>query len=157
MDFMNPDDLTPEMLDRLREFVPQFEVNAGQLRRVIPIGQAVEVSGTRVELIAMEIRDSGAIVYWKAFTDQERMIGPIQAQVSDDRGTDYKANSMEYGGSDSMWKGELVVTPAPPPDVRTVRVEVSGFAPFGETPFPPRLLTPIEGDWQFEFGTDEGA
>lgn len=89
MDFMNPDDLTPEMLDRLREFVPQFEVNAGQLRRVIPIGQAVEVSGTRVELIAMEIRDSGAIVYWKAFTDQERMIGPIQARVSDDRGTDY--------------------------------------------------------------------
>jgi hypothetical protein len=157
MDFMNPDDLTPEILDRLREFVPQFEVNAGQLRRVIPIGQAVEVSGTRVELIAMEIRDAGAIVYWKAFTDQERLIGPIQAEVSDDRGTDNKASSMEYGGSDNMWKGELVVTPAPPPDVRTVRVAVRGFAPFGETPFPSRLRTSIEGDWQFEFGTDDGV
>ncbi len=39
-------------------------------RRVIPIGQAVEDSGTRVELIATEIRDdSGAIGYWNAFPD----------------------------------------------------------------------------------------
>jgi hypothetical protein len=154
---MNPEDLTPEMLERLREFVPQLEVNAGPLRRVIPIAQAVEVSGTRVELIAMEIREAGAIVYWKAFTSEASLIGPIQADVSDDRGTVYRTHSMEYGGSDTMWKGELVVTPAPPPEVRNVRVGVRGFAPFGETPFPPRLQRSIEGDWEFEFGTDAGV
>jgi len=43
-------------------------VDAGALRRVIPLGDAVEAGGTRVELVALEIREDGAIATLVAHT-----------------------------------------------------------------------------------------
>ena len=53
-----------------------LEVSASPLVRVIGIGQQAEDAGIRVELIALEIRQLGAILYWKAYTFEEGLASP---------------------------------------------------------------------------------
>jgi hypothetical protein len=155
--FFDHDELPPEVRDRLRDLVPQFELDAGRLQRVIPIGQVVEASEVRVELIAMEVREAGAYVYWKAVSTEERLLGAIQAEVSDDRGTVYTTHTGEYGGGGSVWKGQFIVKPAPPLETRSLRIAISGFAEFATTPFPPTLQAPVKGVWDFEFEDNQDA
>ncbi|HEV8699000.1 MAG TPA: hypothetical protein VGQ89_14990 [Candidatus Limnocylindrales bacterium] len=122
-----------------------------RLVRVVAIGQEIDVADVRVELIALEVRDAGAILYWKAYPAVERMLGDMNVTVSDERGTDYTTFPAGGGSGGREWKGELSITPAPPPDVR-VRVHILGFAGFGGA-FPMPIQTPVEGNWEFNFGT----
>jgi hypothetical protein len=150
MDLVDPESLPPEILAKLREHLPPTDPERSRLVRVIPIGQVAEVSDVRVELIAMEVRETGALVYWKAFPAQDRLLGEIDLGVSDALGTAYAAYGMAAAGNGHVWKGEAIVIPAPPPEARTIRVRVRGFRGFMASPFEPIVQTPVEGEWDFE-------
>lgn len=155
MDAVNPEDLPPEILEKLREHIPPTDPERSPLVRVIPIGQAADVSGVRVELIALEVRETGALLYWKAFPAQERFLGEIELHVSDERGTVYTAYPMEAGGNGHVWKGEAIVVPRPPADAGVLRVRVRGFQGFMAIPFEELPQTAVEGEWTFDVGVDD--
>lgn len=157
MDLVNPDDLPPEILERLRQFIPPTDPEQGSLVRVVPIGEAADVSGVRVELIALEVRETGGFLYWKAFPAKERFLGEIDLHVSDERGTVYTTYGMDAGGNGHVWKGAAIVVPAPPADARVLRFRVRGFRGFMASPFQDLPQTPVEGDWTFDVGVDEPA
>ena len=150
MDLINPDDLPPEVLDKLREHMPPTDPQRSALLRVIPIGQVADVSGVRVELIAMEVRETGALLSWKAFPAQDRFLGSIDLDVSDERGTPYVAYGMDAGGNGHVWKGEAIVVPAPPAGAGALRIRVRGFQGFMADPFEMLPQTPVQGEWAFE-------
>jgi len=153
VDFIDPKDVPPEAWEQLRNFKAHMDLETSRLVRVIAIGHEVDVADVRVELIALEVRDAGAILYWKAYPALERMLGDIKVTISDERGTEYTTFPAGGGGGGREWKGELSITPAPPPDVR-VHVQILGFAGFGGA-FPMPVQTPVEGNWEFDFGGGE--
>lgn len=155
VDFLDPNDMPPEAWERLQGIRAHIDVATSRLTRVIGIGQQVDVDGVRVELIALEVREVGALLYWKAYPAVRRMLGEINVTVSDDRGTEYTTLPAGGGGGDQQVQGELSVIPAPPPDAR-IRVQVRGFGAFG-APFPMPIQTPVEGNWEFEFGEDDAG
>jgi hypothetical protein len=126
-------------------------VDQSPLVRVVPLGLAVERSRVRVELIALELRASGAILYWKAYSPDAKLLGDALISVSDERGAEYLVISTGGGGTEGAWKGEANIIPAPAMDLTRLRVEIQEFGGFGfgppEVPRSPR--TP--GPWVFEF------
>ncbi len=122
-----------------------WRVAADPLRRVVGLGQVVTEAGVTVELIALEIRDAGAILYWRARPDLERPLGEPQLAVRDDAGTDYVVRSIGGTGNERETKGEILITPAPPGKA-TLRLEVTGFK---ERRFPWQAAE-WPGSWHFE-------
>src|SRR5450759_5143571 len=96
--------------------------------RVVGIGQVARDAGVSVELIALEIREAGCVLYWKAHPDQERPLGEPQFAVNDDARTDYGVRPAGWTGSGREMKGEALVVPGPPEEATTMRVELTGFA-----------------------------
>jgi len=125
------------------------DIGASPLRRVIGIGQVARDAGVSVELIALEIREAGCVLYWKAYPDPERQLGEPQFSVSDDARTDYGVRPAGWTGNGREMKGEILLVPAPPNEATTMRIDLSGFAA--------RRLTPsmgsedVRGTWHFEF------
>jgi hypothetical protein len=101
-----------------------------------------------VELIALEIREAGCVLYWKAHPDQERPLGAPQFAVNDDARTDYGVRPAGWTGSGREMKGEALVVPGPPGQAATMRVELTGFA---APRFPPMGSEDVRGTWHFEF------
>jgi len=122
-----------------------WRVAADPLRRVVGLGQVATEAGVTVELIALEIRDAGAILYWRARPDLERPLGEPQLAVRDDAGTDYVVRSIGGTGNERETKGEILITPAPPGKA-TLRLEVTGFK---ERRFPWQTAE-WPGSWHFE-------
>ena len=123
-------------------------IGASPLRRVVGIGQVAADAGVSVELIALEIREAGCVLYWKAHTDAERPLGDPQFVVSDDAKTQYSAHPAGWTGSGREMKGEALVVPGPPDEATTMRVELTGFA---ARRFPPLGSEDVPGAWRFEF------
>lgn len=142
-------------MDEPDEFRKFFEVASGPLVRVIAIGRAVEDVDVTVELIALEVRAAGSILHWKAHPAREQQlgdIGDIDAVVTDDLGTIYSAFSSRVSGTDSDRKGELTITPVPPADASSMRIQIRGFGSLGMfLPVPDRDR--LQGKWEFEFST----
>jgi hypothetical protein len=61
-------------------------IQRSPLVRVVAIGKAVEDDGVVLELIALEIRDVGAVLYWKAQPVGEYVLGGPDFVVTDDVG-----------------------------------------------------------------------
>jgi hypothetical protein len=134
--------------DARRAYEPSVaysDVAAGRLRQVVGIGMAATDAGVTVELIALEIRDAGAILYWRARPDLERPLGEPQLALRDDAGTDYVIRSIGGTGNERETKGEILITPAPPGKA-TLRLEVTGFK---ERRFPWQAAE-WPGSWHFE-------
>ncbi len=122
-------------------------VDAGVLRRVIPLGDSVEAGGARVELVAVEIREDGGIASLVAHTRPP--VGPIghfvEVTVSDDAGTAYVASGQASGSaSPGTSRHEIRFAPAPPEGARTLTLRVEAFA----DPFPGRAVQ-LPGPWEF--------
>jgi hypothetical protein len=118
MDFV-PDPRSPEDFAKFMERATGYvEISSSPLVRVIGIGQQAEDAGIRVELIAVEVRRLGAILYWKAYKLQEGLLGDAQVSVSDDQGRSYKVSPMSSGGDDYQWKGETGIRPIPESQLR---------------------------------------
>ena len=122
-------------------------VDAGALRRVIPLGEAVEAGGARVELVALEIREDGCIATLVAHTRPPLgAVGHfVEVTVSDDPGTTYVASGQGSGGS---WPGasrhEIRFAPAPPEGSRTLTIRIEAFM----DPFPGPSVE-LRGPWEF--------
>ena len=121
------------------------DIGSSPLRRVAGIGQVAVDAGISVELIALEIREAGCVLYWRAHPDQERPLGEPRFVVSDDSETRYLAHPAGWSGSGREMKGEALVVPGPPEDATTMRVELTGFV---AQRFP---REDVSGTWQFAF------
>lgn len=93
--------VSPEEAERLGEFIVGLEESP--LLRVVPVGQTAVSAGISVELIALEIREGGATLYWKVHFDGDRTLGMPTFNVHDDIGTQYADFPRNAGGSDRLW------------------------------------------------------
>jgi hypothetical protein len=125
--------------------VAYSDVAAGRLRQVVGIGMAAADAGVVLELIALEIRDAGSILYWKARADPERPLGEPRLTVRDTAGADYVARPAGASSTEREAKGEILITPAPP-EAAVLIVEVTAFE---ERRFPWQAAE-WPGSWQFE-------
>ncbi len=125
--------------------VAYWNVAAGRLRQVVGIGMAATDAGVALELIALEVRDAGSILYWKARPDPGRPLGEPRLTVRDAAGTEYVARPAGASSTVHEAKGEILITPAPP-DAAILLVEVTGFA---EGRFPSQADA-WPGSWRFE-------
>jgi hypothetical protein len=122
-------------------------VDAGALRRVIPLGEAVEAGGARVELVALEIREDGCIATLVAHTRPP--VGSVghwvEVAVSDDAGTAYVASGQGSGGSGpGASRHEIRFAPTPPESARTLAIRIESFV----DPFPGPSVE-LRGPWEF--------
>jgi hypothetical protein len=140
-----PVDEATRVLEVSRWYV---DIGASPLRRVVGIGQVARDAGVSVELIALEIREAGCVLYWKAHPDRERPLGEPQFVVSDDARTEYGVRPAGWTGNGREMKGEALVVPGPPEEATTMRVELTGFA---ARHFPPMGSEDVRGAWRFEF------
>ncbi len=130
------------------------EIQASELLRVVGIGQVATDVGVLVELIALEIRMAGCVLYWKASSEKIGLLGSPRLVVADDDETEYSVLPAGWVGDRRGMKGEVLIVPGPPADAMTLRVEVAGFAPRGVRP-----STQGRSGWHFEFavgGPDAG-
>jgi hypothetical protein len=122
-------------------------VDAGALRRVIAVGASVDAGGARVELIAVEVREDGAIATLVAHTPPPvGYVGHfVEVTVSDDAGTAYVASGQGSGGSSpGASRHEIRFAPAPPESARTLTLRIEAFV----DPFPGRAVQ-LRGPWEF--------
>ena len=133
-----------------RDSMRVMGIDAGDLRRVIAVGAAVEAGGVRLELIAVELRTDGGLATLVAQTRPP--IGPpghfADVRVSDDVNTAYVAAGQGMGGpTPTTTRHEVRFAPAPPAATAVLSITIDRFI----DPFPSGAL-PIEGPWKFEIG-----
>jgi len=133
-----------------RDSMRVMGIDAGDLRRVIAVGAAVEAGGVRLELIAVELRTDGGLATLVAQTRPP--IGPAghfaEVRVSDDANTAYVAAGQGMGGpTPTTIRHEVRFAPAPPEAAAFLAITIDRFI----DPFP-RGALPIEGPWKFEIG-----
>ena len=132
------------------EEMPWLSIVPSPLVRVIPIGQTVEAAGVTVELLAIEVRERGAVLYWRARADRELPLQVAEVSVVDDHGTAYRVDPGGGGGNFRSWEGQTFARPAPPADARLTivldtfrqdpRTLMTGGPPMG----------PVHGPWRFD-------
>ncbi len=137
----------------LEAFAGSAEGVPGPLRSVVAIGQTAEAGGVIVELIALEVRATFAVLTWRARPDGLRLLGSPESSVADDAGTRYRAWSTSSSGGEHGSQGEITILPSPPETARVLTVEFVAFGHYG--PFPSMLPRAIrddraEGPWLFE-------
>lgn len=144
----SPDRPPMALLERhARDSMRVAGVDASALRRVIPLGDAVEAGGARVELVALEIREDGAIATIVAHTRPP--LGNVghfaEVTVFDDAGTAYVATGQGTGGSSpGASRHEIRFAPAPPGGVLTLTLCIEAFI----DPFPGPAVE-LKGPWEF--------
>lgn len=150
MDFV-PDSVPPEQWARILEDMPWLDIPSTPLVGVVGVGTTAEAQGVTVELLAIEIREGGAVVHWRARASREVGLLMPDVTVADDRSTNYRVAPAQGGGGGRDWSGETMFLPAPPTDA-TLTIEVSSFGPpFGMPPMPGYTpLPPVAGPWRFE-------
>jgi hypothetical protein len=131
-----------------RDSMRVIGIDAGELRRVIAVGAAVEAAGVRLELIAVELRTDGGLVTLVAQTRPP--IGPVghfaEVRVSDDASTAYVAAGQGMGGpTPTTTRHEVRFAPAPREAAAVLSITIDRFI----DPFPGGAI-PIEGPWTFE-------
>jgi hypothetical protein len=130
-----------------------FEVGLSPLDRVIGIGQSADSAGVLVELIALEIREAGAVLLWRTQTAEDRLLGPPDVALADDAATTYKVLPARWSGGGRESRGETILTPRPPDEARTLRIEFGSFGNVdwmaGPLPSPPPMEE-VRGSWGFE-------
>jgi hypothetical protein len=133
-----------------RDSMRVIGIDAGELRRVIAVGAAVEAGGVRLELIAVELRTDGGLGSLVAQTRPP--IGPVghfaEVRVGDDANTAYVAAGQGMGGpTPTTTRHEVRFAPAPPESAAVLSITIDRFI----DPFPSGAL-PIDGPWTFEIG-----
>lgn len=156
MDF-HLDGIPPEHLARLLEAMPGLSIPSSPLVRVIPVAQTVEAHGVTVDLIAIEVRAAGAVVYWRARASRDVPMVMAEVSVSDDQGTAYHVMPAQSGGGEREWQGESLVVPPPPVDARLTIVLESFGPPGGLPPMAGYIaMEPVRGPWEFEVPASTG-
>ena len=129
---------------------PSVQVITSALVRVIGVGRAMEVRGISVELLAIEVRADGAIVYWRATTVDDQVLWGADVVLSDDRGTNYRSLDGTSEGNSVRWAGQSFHMPAPPRGAR-LHVELTAFGPQPDHEVPRgQSKQQIAGPWFFD-------
>ena len=132
---------------------PTVQVILSPLDRVIGVGRVVEVRGISVELLAIEIRAAGAIVYWRARTVDDQMLWGAEIELSDDRGTAYRPADVASEGDSVRWTGQSFHLPGPPIGAR-LHLELVAFGPQSDHEVPRAASKQqIVGPWNFDVAT----
>lgn len=121
---------------------------------VVAVGRTVVAADVTVDLIAIEIRDRGAVVSWRARCAREYMLMSADVQIVDDRGTAYNVIQGGASGRSHTWEGQALLMP-PPPIGAQVTVSIESFGPHLHLPWPPHLPTEVvRGPWSFVVDID---
>lgn len=132
---------------------PLFDVILSPLDRVIAVGQTIEAVDVAVELTALEIRQAGAIAFWRARPAQELALLDADVRVSSRNGNDYESTPAGHEGSALHWSGQSVFMPAPPVGTRLV-IEILSFGPPIDHEVPRGVsMQHIHGPWRFTVDT----
>lgn len=132
---------------------PSLTIPLSPLDRVVAVGQSADAGRIRVELIAIEIREAGALLYWRATPVDDLILLSAHAEVSDDRGTTYRAVPAGHEGSAIHRSGHTALIPPPPRNTR-LTIEFTSFGPEGGYPVPRGLdREPVRGPWRFTVAT----
>jgi hypothetical protein len=130
-----------------REWMRVAGVDAGALRRVIPVAAAVEAGGARVELVAVELREDGGLAILVSHTRPPvGQVGHVvTVSATDDAGTDYAAAGQGSGGINvGTSRFEVRFAPAPPSGAGLLTLRIDAFVdPFAS------LAGPLHGPWEF--------
>jgi hypothetical protein len=143
-----PDESVRELMQRHGQASMRVAgVDASALARVMPVAEVVEAGGLRLELVALEIREDGAVA--TIVTHARPPIGStghfIEAAVNDDVGTRYFTAGQGTGQSMSgTGRYEIRLSPAPPAAAHRLTVRIDAFL----NPFP-GPGTDVRGPWEF--------
>jgi hypothetical protein len=117
---------------------------------VVGVARNVVAAGLTVELLAIERRAQGAVLYWRARSDREGMLLSADVSISDDRDTPYHVIRGNGGGDSHAWEGQTIVLPAPPAGARLM-ITILSFGPNDQMPMLPDFPTEhVTGPWTFE-------
>ena len=142
-------------LDFFRDIEQVQRVDHGALVRVVPGGAVAVGAGATVELIALEIRTSGAVAHLAAAADPPngRLGSFARVDVDDDLGTTYVAAASVGNGSPDRTRFEVRLAPAPPAAATSLRIQVDEFV----DPFPLRSQAALLGPWTLTVGLADSA
>lgn len=143
------------MRARLLDIVPEMSIAPSPLVGVIAVAQVAEANGTSVELLAIEVREAGALIHWRARFDQG--VGFLMPRVSmtDERSTAYRVFPAEGGGDEHSWAGSVAILPSPP-TLATLTIVFESFGADERIRMPGYLpQEPILGPWRFTIETSE--
>jgi hypothetical protein len=106
------------------------------LQRVIALGIHVDRNGYGIELLSLELYDTGAILHFRAIGagrpgDEDLLWRPWSCVVSDGHPTPYET-VCGGEGRHNLWRGEVLIYPTPPATETDVRIELRGPGPFDE-------------------------
>lgn len=120
------------------------------LLQVVGIGRTVEAAEVTVDLLAVEVRQRGAVIYWRARSAREAILLAADVAVTDERGTTYHVIQGGGSGSAQAWEGQTHVIPAPPVGAR-LTITLTSFGPSDHLPPPLHVPTDrVVGPWSFE-------
>lgn len=144
-----PEGMPPEEWAKLLDAMPAIGIPASPLVRVIAVGQSVEANDVVVDLLAVEVREVGAVLHWRALAGHDAPMLMAEVSISDDKGTSYKVLPAEGGGGAREWQGQTSMVPSPPPDA-TLNIVLESFGPPGFSPMPGYIpMDPVRGPWRF--------
>ena len=130
-----------------------FAAILSPLDRVIAVGQSTKLVGIEVELTVIEIRQAGAIAFWRARPVDDVVLFDADVRVSDDGGHVYEATAAGHEGSQLHWSGQSFFAPAPPSGAHLV-LEILSFGPPIDYEVPRGMSRQhILGPWRFTVDT----
>ncbi|MBI3750176.1 MAG: hypothetical protein HY263_00755 [Chloroflexi bacterium] len=118
--------------------------------QVVGVGATVVAAELTVDLLAVEVREQGAVIYWRARSAREAILLSADVSVVDDRGTSYHVIPGGGSGNAEAWEGQTHLLPVPPVGAR-LTITLTSFGPSDHMPLPMRVPTDrIFGPWLFE-------
>jgi hypothetical protein len=122
----------------------------GVLVQVVGIGRTVVAAELTVDLLAIEIREQGAVIYWRARSTRAGLLLSADVSISDDLGTAYHVIPGGGSGDSHAWEGQTLVLP-PPPAAMHITITLQSFGPDDHMPLPSHLPAErVPGPWVFD-------
>jgi hypothetical protein len=120
------------------------------LVQVVGIGRTVVAAELTVDLLAIEVREQGAVIYWRARSAREGLLLSADVSISDDLVTAYQVIQGGGGGDSHASEGQTLVLPSPPAAAH-VTITLKSFGPSDHMPLPSHLPAErVPGPWPFE-------
>ena len=120
------------------------------LVRVVGVGRTATAADLTVDLLALEVREAGVVIYWRARSTREVILLSADVSIADDRATAYHVIPGGGSGNPEAWEGQSFFLPVPPAGVR-LAITLTSFGPSPDRPLPANVPTDrIFGPWQFE-------
>lgn len=148
---MGRSELDASLPDAHRAFELRSRIAAGDLERVVPVGQSVTGHHVTVELLAIEIRSTGFRGWLRfAWPVGFPMLGWPIVSIGDNFATAYASASQVTSQLGSAAEAEVLATPSPPLGTPSLRVAIERFSEGPSLPAP--FSSPhvgLEGPWTF--------